>query len=80
MTETPRIGIIGAASIRGKELNAALAESPFADANFSLLDDESQLGQLEAVGEEVTFIQRIEPTAFEGMDFVFFAGSQDVTR
>ncbi len=80
MTDTYKIAIIGAATIRGKELNEALAESPFAGANFSLLDDESQLGQLEAVGDEVTFIQRIEPSAFDGVDFVFFAGSQEVTR
>jgi aspartate-semialdehyde dehydrogenase len=80
MTDTYKIAIIGAATIRGKELNDALAESVFAGANFSLLDDESQLGQLEAVGDEVTFIQRIEPSAFDGVDFVFFAGSQDVTR
>jgi aspartate-semialdehyde dehydrogenase len=80
MTETYKIGIVGAASLRGKELNEALAESLFSGANFSLMDDESQLGQLEAVGDEVTFIQRIEPSSFEGMDFVFFAGSGDVTR
>jgi aspartate-semialdehyde dehydrogenase len=80
MTDTYKIAIIGAAGIRGKELNDALAESPFANASFSLLDDESQLGQLEAVGDEVTFIQRIEPSAFEGVDFVFFAGSPEVTR
>ena len=80
MTETYKIAILGAATIRGKELNEALAESAFAGADFSLMDDESQLGQLEAVGEEVTFIQRIEPSAFERADFVFFAGSEDVTR
>ncbi|HTV04018.1 MAG TPA: Asd/ArgC dimerization domain-containing protein [Acidobacteriaceae bacterium] len=80
MTDTYKIAIVGAATIRGKELNEALAESPFASANFTLLDDESQLGQLEAVGDEVTFIQRIEPSVFEGMDFVFFAGSPEVTR
>jgi aspartate-semialdehyde dehydrogenase len=79
MTESYKIAIIGAATIRGKELNEALAESAFAGADFSLMDDESQLGQLEAVGDEVTFIQRIEPSAFEGMDFVFFAGVEDVT-
>jgi len=79
MTETYKIAILGAATILGKELNDALAESVFAGANFSLMDDESQLGQLEAVGDEVTFIQRIEPSAFEGMDFVFFAGSAEVT-
>jgi aspartate-semialdehyde dehydrogenase len=80
MTDTSKIAIVGAATIRGKELNEALAESAFAGANFSLMDDESQLGQLEAVGDEVTFIQRIEPSAFDGVDLVFFAGSEEVTR
>ena len=80
MTETYKIAIVGAATIRGKELNEVLAESSFAGADFTLMDDESQLGQLEAVGGEVTFIQRIEPSAFEEMDFVFFAGSEEVTR
>lgn len=79
MTDTSKIAIVGAATIRGKELNEALTDSSFGGAHFSLMDDESQLGQLEAVGDEVTFIQRIEPSSFEGMDFVFFAGSQAVT-
>jgi aspartate-semialdehyde dehydrogenase len=80
MTDLYKIAIVGAATLRGKELNEVLAESAFAGAEFSLMDDESQLGQLEAVGDELTFIQRIEPSAFEGEDFVFFTGSQDVTR
>lgn len=80
MTSMYKIAIVGAATIRGKELNEAFAESEFAGADFSLMDDESQLGQLEAVGDEVTFIRRIEPSAFDGMDFVFFAGSEPVTR
>lgn len=79
MTEPCKIAIVGAATIRGKELNEVLSGSPFAGADFSLMDDESQLGQLEAVGDEVTFIQRIEPSAFAGADLVFFAGSQPVT-
>lgn len=80
MTGTHKIAIVGAASILGKELNEALVDSGLAGANFSLMDDESQLGQLEAVGDEVTFIQRIEPSSFDGADFVFFSGSQEVTR
>jgi aspartate-semialdehyde dehydrogenase len=80
MTEKYRIAIVGAASLRGKELNEVLVESPFAAADFSLLDDDLQIGQLEPVGDEVTFIQRIEPDAFRHSDFVFFAGSKEVTR
>jgi aspartate-semialdehyde dehydrogenase len=79
MTDKYKIAIVGAASLRGKELNEVLNESAFASADFSLMDDESQLGQLEAVGDEVTFIQRIEPDAFASEDFVFFTGSEEAT-
>lgn len=80
MNDNYKIAIVGAATLRGKELNDALGESAFAGADFSLMDEESQLGQLEAIGDEVTFIQRIEPASFEGMDFVFFAGNEEVTQ
>jgi aspartate-semialdehyde dehydrogenase len=80
MPDTYKIAIVGAASLRGKELNDALSESPFGAADFLLMDDEAALGQLESVGDEVTFIQRIEPSSFANVDFVFFAGNQDVTR
>ena len=80
MPESYRIAIVGAASLRGKELNDALSESAFAASEIVLMDDDSALGQLEAVGDEVTFIQRIEPTSFERMDFVFFTGDPEVTR
>jgi aspartate-semialdehyde dehydrogenase len=59
MTTNYRIAIVGAASIRGKQLNEALSESSFAAAEFALMDDQQALGQLEAVGDEVTFIQPI---------------------
>jgi aspartate-semialdehyde dehydrogenase len=80
MPDTYKIAIVGAASLRGKELNETLNDSIFSASDFVLMDDESSLGQLEAVGDEVTFIQRIEPDAFNGVDFVFFTGPQDVTR
>jgi aspartate-semialdehyde dehydrogenase len=80
MTDKYRVAIVGAASLRGKELSEVLSESVFASAEFSLMDDESQLGQLESVGDEVTFIQRIEPGAFAHEDFVFFTGSEEATR
>ncbi len=75
-----KIAIVGASSLRGKELNEALAESPFAAADFVLLDEEEQLGQLESVGDEVTFVQRIDPPSFHRADFVFFAGSEESTQ
>jgi aspartate-semialdehyde dehydrogenase len=79
MTDSLKIAIVGAGSLRGKELSEALTDSPFAGADFVLMDDEAELGSLEAVGDEVTFIQRIDPSSFEQMDFVFFSGDQQPT-
>ncbi|MGB9147094.1 MAG: segregation protein B, partial [Acidobacteriaceae bacterium] len=77
---TAKIAIVGAGSLRGKELNEALADSPFAAADFLLMDDESEIGTLESVGDEVTFIQRIEPSSFDHIDLVFFAGEEAIAR
>jgi aspartate-semialdehyde dehydrogenase len=80
MTTNYHIAIVGAASIRGKQLNEALTQSSFASAEFALMDDQQALGQLEAVGDEVTFIQPIAPGSFERIDFTFFAGTAELTR
>ena len=79
MTDS-KIAIVGAGSLRGRELNDALTDSPFGDSDFLLMDDEAELGTLEAVGDEVTFIQRIEPSSFDRTDFVFFTGDEALTR
>jgi aspartate-semialdehyde dehydrogenase len=80
MSTSYRIAIVGAASIRGKQLNEALSESSFATAEFVLMDDQQALGQLEAVGDEVTFIQPVSADSFERIDFSFFAGNAELTR
>jgi aspartate-semialdehyde dehydrogenase len=79
MTTNYRIAIVGAASIRGKQLNEALSESSFAASEFLLMDDQQALGQLEAVGDEITFIQPITAGSFERVDFTFFSGSAELT-
>jgi aspartate-semialdehyde dehydrogenase len=76
MPEQYRIAIVGAGSLRGKELNEALAESVFASADVVLLDDESSLGKIEAVGDEATVIQVVDPSSFNRADFVFFTGDE----
>lgn len=80
MIDQKKIAIVGAGSLRGRELNDALADSPFGDADFLLMDDEAELGTLEAVGDEVTFIQRIEPSSFERTAFAFFTGDEALTK
>ncbi len=80
MTNNYRIAIVGAASIRGKQLNEALAESTFVASEFLLMDDQEALGQLEAVGDEITFIQPIASDSFDHIDFTFFCGKPELTR
>jgi aspartate-semialdehyde dehydrogenase len=75
-----KIAIAGASSMLGRELKDALTDSPLAAANFALLDEEDTQGQLDQVGDEVTFIQAIGEGAFERADFTFFCGSEDLTR
>jgi aspartate-semialdehyde dehydrogenase len=45
-----------------------------------LLDDDETLGQLDAVGDEPTFIQNVLPEHMEGVDFAFFASDDAFTR
>lgn len=75
-----KIAIAGASSLLGRELKDALTDSPLAEANFALLDEEDTQGQLDQVGDEVTFIQTIGEEAFERADFTFFCGTEDLTR
>jgi len=75
-----RIGIVGASSLAGKELNDELSESLLAASDFVLLDDEEATGQVTAVGDEISFIQKLDAASFEGMDFAFFTGDVDVTK
>ena len=75
-----KIAIAGASTLLGRELKEALSESPLAAANFVLLDEEEAQGQLDQVGDEITFVQAIGGDAFERADFTFFAGTEDLTR
>jgi aspartate-semialdehyde dehydrogenase len=75
-----RIGIVGASSLAGKELSDELGTSLLAASDFVLLDVDDAAGQLTAAADEVSFIQRVEASSFEQMDFVFFAGEAEVTK
>jgi len=75
-----RAAIVGAASLKGKEVAEVLSERHFPAADIRLLDDDESLGQLEAMGDEISFIQRVRAEQFEHVDFTFFASDQDSTR
>jgi len=75
-----RAAIVGAASLKGKEIAEMLNERNFPAADIRLLDDDESLGQLEAMGDEISFIQRVRAEQFEHVDFTFFASDEGCTR
>jgi aspartate-semialdehyde dehydrogenase len=75
-----KIAIAGASTLLGRELKEALEESALAAANVLLLDEGTAQGQLDQVGDEVTFVHAIDEDAFDRVDFTFFCGTEDLTR
>ncbi len=75
-----RVAIVGAASLKGKEVAELLSERNFPRRDLKLLDDDETMGKLEAVGEEVTFIQSIRAEQFENVDVAFFAAGPEFTH
>ncbi len=75
-----RVAIVGAASLKGRELKDVLSERNFPAHDIRLLDDDESLGQLEAVGDEPSFIQSVLPEHMENVDFTFFASEENFTR
>lgn len=75
-----RVAIVGAATLKGKELKEVLEERNFPAADIRLLDDNESLGQLENVQDEVSFVQPVTPDQLANVDFTFFASERDFTR
>jgi aspartate-semialdehyde dehydrogenase len=75
-----RVAIVGAGALKGRELKDVLGDRNFPAQDIRLLDDDELLGQLEAVGEEPTFIQGVLPEHLENVDFTFFAADETLTR
>ncbi|SRR5579875_253428 len=70
-----RVAIVGASSLLGKELKQVLEDRRFPAPDVHLLDTAVMAGTLTEAAGEPTFIRAIEEDSFEGMRFVFFAGS-----
>ena len=75
-----RAAIVGASSLKGKEVAEMLNERNFPAVDVRLLDDDESLGQLEAMGDEISFIQSVRAEQFEHVDFTFFASDPDCTH
>ncbi len=75
-----RVAVVGAATLKGRELKDVLSERNFPARDTRLLDDEESLGQVDAVGDEPTFIQSVLPEHLENVDFTFFASDESYTH
>ena len=75
-----RVAIVGATTLKGKELKEVLEERNFPAMDIKLLDDDESIGQLDEVQDEIAFVQSVTPTHLEHMDFTFFASSEKFTR
>src|SRR5579864_2590787 len=75
-----RVAIVGAGSLKGKEVAEVLEQRSFPAVDVKLLDDDESLGQLEALKDEITFIQSVRAEQFDGIDFAFFVSDADCTR
>ncbi len=73
------VAVIGAATLKGKEIKDLLAERNFPAGDIRLLDDEESLGQVEAVGDEPSFIQSVTVEHLNGVDFAFFTAEEGYT-
>ncbi len=72
---TPRIAIVGASSLRGKELKQLIEDGSFAASELILLDTTVPAGTLTEAAGEPAFFKPMEPESFSGARFVFFAAS-----
>ena len=75
-----RVAIVGAATLKGKELKEVLEERSFPAVDMRLLDDDESLGQLERVQDEVAIVQPVTPEQLKNVDFTFFASEHNFTR
>jgi aspartate-semialdehyde dehydrogenase len=75
-----RVAIVGAGSLKGKDVAEVLDQRNFPSSEVKLLDDDEALGKLEALKDEITFIQSIRAEQFDRVDFTFFASDVDSTR
>jgi aspartate-semialdehyde dehydrogenase len=75
-----RAAIVGAATLKGKEVAEMLNERNFPAVDIRLLDDDESIGQLEATGDEINFIQSVRSEQFTHVDFTFFATDAECTR
>jgi len=81
MTESDfKVALVGASTLKAKELKEILTQRQFPVRALSLLDEEDLKGQLTEFQGEPTFVRSIEVGSFKGTDFSFFTSSTLFTQ
>jgi aspartate-semialdehyde dehydrogenase len=75
-----RVAIVGASTLKGKEVKSALLDRKFPVRKLALLDSDEDLGRLSEFDGEPAFSMTINEGSFELLDVAFFAGSPETTR
>ncbi|HKN61885.1 MAG TPA: Asd/ArgC dimerization domain-containing protein [Candidatus Acidoferrales bacterium] len=70
-----RVAVVGASSLRGKELKQVLEDRNFPATDVVLFDESILAGTLTEAAGEPTFIRALEADSFENVQFAFFAGT-----
>jgi aspartate-semialdehyde dehydrogenase len=78
--KSSRVAIVGASSLRGREVKLVLEERNFPAGDIVLLDEPVLAGTLTEAGGEPTFIRALSESSFEDARFAFFTGSQRDTE
>jgi aspartate-semialdehyde dehydrogenase len=78
--KSSRVAIVGASSLRGREVKLVLEDRNFPTSDIVLLDEPVLAGTLTEAGGEPTFIRALSESSFEDARFAFFTGSQRDTE
>ena len=74
------LALIGASSLKGREIKAVLEGRHIRPHRLSLLDASELQGHLTEFDDEPTIIQPVDRDNFEGMNLAIFASSPEFTR
>ena len=74
------VALVGASTLKGKEVKSLLAERGFPVGRLALLDTEDVRGQLTEFDEEPAVLQPVTKDSFENMAFAIFASSPSFTE
>src|SRR5437773_1664034 len=75
-----KVAIVGASTLKGKEVKSVLKERKFPVSKMVLMDRDEDLGRLSEFDGEPAFSLAIQESSFEFLDLVFFAGDPSTTQ